>query len=343
MFDKLIKWSLLEYSYLPWRKRRTVYRTLVSEIMLQQTTVSTVINKFENFMLQFASISSVASATEEELTIAWKGLGYYRRCKNLKMACEYFCDYHGGKIPSKFDELLKAPGIGKYTANAILAIGKNKKAIAVDANLERVISRLYNIAVTKGPGLIKEIYARFNSGKILKNFSGSYRDLNEALMDLGRVFCISKNPRCEICPMNRKCLALKEGQQSKLPIMKTMDKKSYLEVDLLRVLIRRKNHVLVYTKTEREWLRGQVELPTFTLNKPINQYPEWGKSINLKNLESYKTNITKYKFTNYIMEMTKTDFDKICENSKYFFNEIDFENQNFSTASIKALKKREGL
>jgi A/G-specific adenine glycosylase len=346
MFDNLITWSLKEYSNLPWRKKRTVFRTLVSEIMLQQTTVSTVLNKFEDFITQFSSVDSIASASEEELTIAWKGLGYYRRCRNLKAACQYFSENYNSKIPNTFDSLIAAPGIGEYTANAILSIGKNKRALAVDANLERVISRLYKVEVLKGPKLIKEIYKKFNSNLIFKKYSGSYRELNEALMDLGRVFCISRNPRCELCPLRKQCLALINKKQTLLPLKLDNTKKELIELYLVRIIVLKKDKVLVYKKSSKEWLSGQMELPTFVLQcseKDFSQYPKWKSKQSLKKAPFFKTVITKYKINNYILEMNKSEFDKISIDKKYFFNLKDLEKQNFSTASIKAIKKREGL
>ena len=344
MYSKLIKWSLKEYHSLPWRKRRTVYRTLVSEIMLQQTTVSTVLNKFDEFILKYPSVESIARASEDELTIAWKGLGYYRRCRNLKKACEYFCEHHNSKIPNKFEELKAAPGIGDYTANAIIAIGRNSTAIAVDANLERVLSRIYLIEEVKGPKLIKLIYRKFEDQEILRGFKGSYRELNEALMDLGRVFCPSRKPKCEICPLNKKCQALLNHKQNTIPIMPEKAKEKLIEINLLRVVVTNKEKYLVYKKSEKEWLSGQVELPTFVIgdeHKTFKQYPILKKKIKTDSLISYKTNITKYKFTNFIIEMNQKEFSSLSKSSKYFYNTYDSKKENFTTASIKALKKRE--
>jgi len=166
MFQNLAKWSLEEFSNLPWRQNRSLYRTLVSEIMLQQTTVSTVLKHFERFMQQYPTPDLFAKATEEELLIAWKGLGYYRRARNLKKACITICEKHNGEIPLDFNTLISIHGIGVYTANAILAMGADKRALALDANLERVISRIYGIKEPKGLKLQKEIAKRFNNNEI---------------------------------------------------------------------------------------------------------------------------------------------------------------------------------
>jgi A/G-specific adenine glycosylase len=199
MFSKLIEWSHSKYNDLPWREERSLYTTLVSEIMLQQTTVATVRNHYKRFIKQFPNLMSLKKASEEELTIAWKGLGYYRRARNLKKAATYLVDHHQGEFPLEVSELIKAPGIGDYTANALVAIGANQRGLALDANLERVLSRLYHIDIEKGPKLTKHLYQLFHEGKILANET-SYRDLNEALMDLGRNICQARRAQCDLCP-----------------------------------------------------------------------------------------------------------------------------------------------
>ena len=194
----LIKWSCSHYGHLPWRQSRSLYSTLVSEIMLQQTTVGTVLNHYHRFLKRFPSIKSLAMACEEDVLIEWKGLGYYRRAKNLRKACIHLWENYRGQIPLDFEKLIAIPGIGEYTANALLAIGGNKKTIALDANLERVIARLYGIKEKKGPKLLKHIYALFDDDKIFSHDPQkvSFRHLNEALMDLGRTYCQSRKTRC---------------------------------------------------------------------------------------------------------------------------------------------------
>ena len=340
MPKKLINWSKKNFSHLPWRENRTIYRTLVSEIMLQQTTVGTVLNHFERFLKKFPSIKSLSKASEEELLIEWKGLGYYRRAKNLKKIADQVDKKFNGTIPNNEDELLSLNGIGPYTANAILSIGLDKKAIAVDANLERVISRLYALEDLKGNALNKKIYQLFNQNKILNYKDISYRDLNEALMDLGRTYCKTMTVECQNCPMSTHCLAYKKREQLKFPVQKNQKKESY-EIELVRFVVNKSNKILAYEKSEREWLHGQWELPTFILStndKKLNQYPYLSKKIDLKNAITFKTGITKYKITNYVVKLKHDEFKKITESKKYMFKEINRES-NLSTASTKALAK----
>ncbi len=163
-FKKLISWSREKHADLPWRKKRSLYFTLVSEIMLQQTTVSTVKNHFANFIEKFPDLETLALSSEEEMLRAWKGLGYYRRAKNLRKAALDVLEFFEGQIPLTLEELKSIKGIGDYMANALLAIGEDQPALALDANLERVLSRLYGIKTPKGPLLHKKLQELFLKG-----------------------------------------------------------------------------------------------------------------------------------------------------------------------------------
>lgn len=332
--NKLIKWSTKDYLDLPWRKKRTLYKTLVSEIMLQQTTVQTVLNKFDQFIEEFPNLEALAKASEEQLLVAWKGLGYYRRARNLKKAAESIYRDHNGKIPSKFEDLVTIPGIGDYTANAIIAIGRDKPALALDANLERVISRLYGIKGKKGPKLHKAIQEQFDSGLIFSNFKGSFRELNEALMDLGRNHCQLRKTNCELCPLSKECVALSQNKVLNYPVADQKNKVKKESLDLYRLVIRKGNKVLAYKKAKGQWLEGQYELPTLiksTTDKKLDQYPKATKEYETQ--ASYKTLITKYKITNHIVVLNKET--KLPFKTKW----VDLDFDQFSTASIKAIQK----
>jgi len=336
----LISWSEKEFPNLPWRQNRSLYRTLVSEIMLQQTTVGTVKNHYERFLLKFPDLQSLASATEEELIVAWKGLGYYRRARNLKKIAEAIARDHDGEFPSDLDALMEIPGIGPYTASALVGIGMDKKALAVDANLERVIARLFNLQSEKGLKLQKEIQKLFLDKKIF-NEKISFRKLNEALMDLGRTFCQARKASCELCPLKKDCSAFKIGNQLSLPFSKEAGAKSVEhEIHLLRVFVKKKDKIMVYKKASDEWLSGQYEVPTFilsTTDKTLKQYPKL--DTKLTPAFSFKTGITKYKITNSVLELTETEFKKLPFKAKSEWRCVKSEESNFSTATLKALSK----
>ena len=340
---KLIQWSQKDFTDLPWRKKRTLYGTLVSEIMLQQTTVGTVKNHFEKFLQRFPDLQSLASASEEEVIVAWKGLGYYRRARNLKKISEYLVSEYKGKFPSTALELQKIPGIGPYTSHALIAIGKDARGLAVDANLERVIARLYGLEFEKGPKLQKKILELFEADEIFSGFNLSYRALNEALMDLGRTFCQARKASCELCPLKTDCHAFKTKKQLSFPLEKSTGKKATQEheLHLLRILIISKKKVLVYKKSETEWLSGQYELPTLVISstdKKLKQYPQLKTELAKIELRQFKTGITKYKIINSILICDQKELRPMGFTEKLEWKPIEDENSNLSTASTKALK-----
>ncbi len=341
MFKELINWSLENHSYLPWRKDRSLYGTFVSEVMLQQTTVPTVLNKFEKFLKKFPNLESLSNATDEELMIAWKGLGYYRRAKNLKIASEYILKKFQGKIPDNLDLLKQIKGIGEYTANAIVAIGHNKRALSLDANLERVLCRIYSLPLKKGPNLKKELKEELNRLKIADKLA-KYppRNLMEALMDLGRTYCQANKADCKNCPMKSDCKAYKLGNPLKYPKV-VYKEKLFFGLDLLRVLVKRENKILLIQRRPGAWLEGQWEIPTFIIKTDdlkLDQYPFLGKkNLNIPNVFSFKTNITNYKINNFILNMTEENF-KTHFGLKGGFFDPKVGDQNFTTATLKALK-----
>jgi A/G-specific adenine glycosylase len=331
-FSKLVNWSHSEFNYLPWRKNRTLYSTLVSEIMLQQTTVSTVLNHFDRFMKEYPTPQHLAQATEEQLLISWKGLGYYRRARNLKKACVTICEKHDGEIPLHYETLINIPGIGDYTASAILSIGNDEHIFAIDANLERVLSRLFGLKELKGPKLIKQIKSMSLLPNEFQSFGG--RAVNEALMDLGRNYCKANKTTCDLCPLKYKCYALKNNEVLSLPMQIKKDKEKH-ELELLRVILKKGNDFLVYKKKDTEWLHGQYEVPTFilkTTDQDLNQYPKIKGDFSA--LPEFKTAITKYTIKNKVLWVNEVEFKKLgLKIDDYEWGKI-----NLSTASSKAIK-----
>jgi A/G-specific adenine glycosylase len=343
LFSELIRWSNNQYSHLPWRENRTLYKTLVSEIMLQQTTVGTVLNHFEKFLATYPTIHDLAKSTEEQVCISWKGLGYYRRARSLHNIAIQIIEKYNGKIPTDLESLLTLKGIGPYTANAIVAIGADKKALAVDANLERVLSRFYGVRELKGPKLQKELWTQFNNKKILPEIEKlSARAINEALMDLGRIVCQSRKASCTLCPLANACHAKLSGAPLDFPVEVKKIKANDYYIKLLRIVVRSGKKIIVYKKLENEWLSGQWEIPTFILetnDKDLVQYPKIKMLKSHSALQMIKTGITKYKIENFILEMTEEKFNKFSSNigKKYVYQKNE-KNLNVSTSTIKILK-----
>lgn len=185
---------------LPWRKNKDPYRIWLSEIMLQQTTVATVIDYYHKFLHTFPNLKSLATATEEEVMHLWQGLGYYSRARNLHKCAKVVLQTHNGAFPQTQEELIKLPGIGPYTSAAISAIAFNQPSTVVDGNVERVISRLFCIE-TPLPESKKEINT-LTAALTSKTQAG---DFAEAMMDLGATICTPKAPKCGICPVASMC------------------------------------------------------------------------------------------------------------------------------------------
>ena len=339
-FEELINWSKEEFYALPWRQNRTLYTTLVSEIMLQQTTVGTVLNHYSGFLKQFPDLTSLTEATEDEMRLAWKGLGYYRRAANLLKAANALKD---SAFPEKEEDLQKIPGIGPYTASAIRAIGHNLPALAVDGNLKRVLSRFFSMKTPYEKGLDDEIRKKAVSKdfKEILTANGS-RQVNEALMDLGRTICRAKNPLCLTCPLNKSCKAYKSGTQTEFPVRIKKDRAALTDLHLARYLCLEDNKILLYKKIKGEWLEGQWELPTSCIQckeDNFKQYPQENKD--LPKVKALKTGITRYKIQNYPVSSCKKE---ILENIPvYKKREMQFfpldDLPHVSTASTKILKK----
>ncbi len=343
LFTNLISWSKDQYSHLPWREKRTLYKTLVSEIMLQQTTVGTVLNHFERFLAEYPTIFDLAKASEEEVCISWKGLGYYRRARSLRSIAIQVVEDFKGQIPTNLSDLQKLKGIGPYTANAIVAIGADKKALAVDANLERVLARFYGVSEEKGLKLQKRLWSDFEHKKIMAEMDGmSARALNEAMMDLGRIICQARKATCLICPLAPKCKARLSGEPLDYPVEGIKKEKEDLYINVLRVVVTDKKKILVYKKSSAEWLSGQWELPTFILetnDEKLKQYPHINYKKNTEKLPMIKTGITKYNIYNFIVEMDVKEFEKLAKKIEieYEFKTND-QKLNASTSTLKVLK-----
>lgn len=347
----LFKWSYGTYHHLPWRENRSLYGTLVSEIMLQQTTVSTVLNHFEKFMIQFPNLETLANASEVQIAIAWKGLGYYRRARNLHKACQYIVNELQAEIPLDFEHLIEIPGIGPYTANALIAIGSDQRALAIDANIERVVSRMFALNETKGLKLQKQIEIIFQSKKIFhKKPSIGWRGLNESLMDLGRVYCQARKAHCQMCPAKSECQVFKDKLDPlKFPVQGDTKKQALFELKLLRLVVRDRKKLLVTKRGEGQWLAGQFEVPTFVLktnDQSLSQYPFASEKVLQKHVSFpktvFKSSITKYKIENHVVEINIETFRELKKlfkfNEKTQWLDEPIEEQNITTATLKSIK-----
>ncbi|UCE89183.1 MAG: A/G-specific adenine glycosylase, partial [Pseudomonadota bacterium] len=196
---------------LPWQHPRTPYRVWVSEIMLQQTQVTTVIPYFERFMARFPNVTALADASLDEVLHQWTGLGYYARARNLHKAAGAMRDHHGGEFPVDFEQVLALPGIGRSTAGAILAQSHDQRHAILDGNVKRVLTRLHAIDGWPGQTTVeKQLWV------LAERYTPAARcaDYTQAIMDLGATVCRRSRPACEACPVSDDCVARREGRQA---------------------------------------------------------------------------------------------------------------------------------
>jgi A/G-specific adenine glycosylase len=253
---RLLQWYQTNARHLPWRDKTDPYSVWVSEIMLQQTRVETVIDYFRRWMERFPNLQVLASADRQEVLVLWEGLGYYRRAHNLHQAAKILVEQYGGRMPTSPDELRQLPGIGKYTAAAIAAIAYGQDVIALDGNLRRVIARLIDLEVdprsSKGESLLRS----WAEGALPQ---GKASEFNQALMDLGATICIPKSPRCQDCPLQTDCLAYANGTQAERPLKAPRKKTPHYTI--AAAVIQDQDKVLLGLRPETDLLGGLWEFP----------------------------------------------------------------------------------
>ncbi|MGH1684201.1 A/G-specific adenine glycosylase [Enterococcus lactis] len=213
--DQFIQWYEQEKRNLPWRYNRDPYRIWISEIMLQQTRVDTVIDYFYRFMEWFPTIEELATAPEEKLLKAWEGLGYYSRARNIQAAAKQIMSEFDGKMPQTPEEISSLKGIGPYTTGAIASIAFGLPEPAVDGNVMRVVSRLFCIEADIAKASSRKIFDEAMRKIIDETYPGEF---NQAMMDLGSAICTPTSPKCEACPIQAFCLANKRGIQTSFPV-----------------------------------------------------------------------------------------------------------------------------
>ena len=232
--DRLLEWFDQHGRHnLPWQRNPSAYRVWVSEIMLQQTQVATVIPYFERFMRRFRSVQSLARADLDEVLHLWSGLGYYARGRNLHRAAKLIIDEHGGIFPRAIDELIALPGIGRSTAGAILSLAYNERHPILDGNVKRVLTRYHEVAGWPGrPDVLRQLWSHAEHHTPHERVA----DYTQAIMDLGATLCVRSKPNCDVCPLQTGCGANAQQTQSLYPERK---KRSALPLKETRFVIAR--------------------------------------------------------------------------------------------------------
>ncbi|MEK4524433.1 A/G-specific adenine glycosylase [Paenibacillus sp. BGI2013] len=256
----LLDWYMVNRRDLPWRRHNNPYFTWVSEIMLQQTRVDTVIPYFNRFIGNFPTVQALAEAPEEDVLKNWEGLGYYSRARNLQAAARQVMELHGGEMPQDKPAVFALKGVGPYTAGAILSIAFNQPQPAVDGNVMRVLSRYFLIDEDIMKGSTRVLMEEL-AGELIPE--GRARDFNQALMELGALVCTPKAPHCLTCPVMEQCSGRIAGRELTLPV-KTKAKPPRPEQRLVAIVEGRGAHrgqVLVRQRPDTGLLARMWELP----------------------------------------------------------------------------------
>ena len=270
--NKILYWYDNNKRSLPWRKKNSQikreYYTLVSEFMLQQTQVSTVIPYFKKFIKNIPNLKSLANINEKKLLKYWEGLGYYSRVRNLKKTAKIVVSKYKKKLPNTLEELKTLPGIGDYTASAILSIAFNKPFIPLDGNVERIIKRILNLKSEKE--ISKENIIKKKKFLGISNRSSDYA---QALMELGALVCKPKNPLCTKCPIIKNCTSYKKKDFD----IASKNKKKIDKFFIVKVF-KRGNKILLIKNTKFKFLKNFKIFPMEEIKKPQNL----NNSLNLK-------------------------------------------------------------
>jgi len=255
---RLLRWFEKNGRDLPWRETRDPYAIWVSEIMLQQTQVPTVIPYYKKFLKSFPTVRHLANADLSKVLKVWEGLGYYSRARNLHRASQILLSRFRGKIPDNLKDLLALPGIGKYTAGAILSIAFNKEAPILDGNVKRVLSRLFSVSGNPVRGKIEGLLWHLSESLIPKGFASPF---NQGLMDLGSMVCTPKDPQCSRCPLHRHCKAKASGNPERYP--SRVLKKRIPHIEAISGVILRQGKVLLNQRPPKGLLGGLWEFPNW--------------------------------------------------------------------------------
>jgi len=256
LVQSLLAWHQPLLRHMPWRNTPDPYRIWLSEVMLHQTQVQTVIPYYERFLSAFPTLQDLAAAPLDDVLKVWEGLGYYARARNLHAAARQMMTRHGGQIPQEHHALLALPGVGPYTAGAVLSIAFGQDYPAVDGNVIRVLCRVFNIAADPRRGVVRQKLWALAEQMLPKGRAG---DFNQALMDLGALVCTPKNPQCDTCLWRDECQAKQLGVQAQRPVRGV--RRVLPHYDIAVGVIWRGEHILIDKRRPEGLLGGLWEFP----------------------------------------------------------------------------------
>jgi len=320
----IVEWYQNEEKNLPWKQDKEPYHIWISEIMLQQTRIEAVKRYYTKFMQELPTVYDLANIDEERLLKLWEGLGYYSRARNLKKAANMIVNEYNGIVPKKYEELIKLPGIGEYTAGAIASISGNEKVTAVDGNVLRVISRVIG---SRDNVLLPETKKKITTivEEILPKESG---DFNEGIMEIGEKICLPNGvPLCEICPINRFCYAKENNLIGEIPV-RIKNEKRKIEYKTVFIIKTKNGKIAIQKRNGKGLLAGLYELPNIDEIVEEKEIETIIKKWNLK-----KVKVKQEKDKNHI-------FTHIEWKMKCFSIIVENENQEFMWISQEQLSSK---
>jgi len=300
MQTKLLDWYHVNHRKLPWRDQSDPYKIWLSEIMLQQTQVTTVIDYFNRFISKYPTVQDLAVADEDSVLKLWEGLGYYSRARRLIPCAKMVTELYDGQFPKDYKKIIKLPGVGSYTAGAVLSIAYNIKLPAVDGNVMRVYSRVFNMDADISDAKSKKIFEE----KVFETLPKDRRHYNQALMELGATICTPKSPKCTGCPILEYCEAFKLELQSERPVKTKKIKKKHVNVAVC--YIKYLDKVLLMKRPGEGLLAGMWAFPVIEYDElPKEAIQSFLKEEFLIEVDHIKEqSFTKHVYTHLVWHMT---------------------------------------
>ena len=288
---------------LPWQLDKNAYRVWLSEIMLQQTQVTTVLSYFPRFLGRFPDIQSLADASIDDVLQYWQGLGYYARARNLHRAAQIMRDQHQSKFPQDLEAVMALPGVGRSTAGAILTFAFGQSWPILDGNVKRVLVRNFQVSGWDG-----QAKTRNRLWQITEQLTPSYKTdrYNQAMMDLGAMVCLKSRPKCEVCPLTPYCESYRHGTQASYPEKKPAKPRPRKQT--LMLLHRYQQQVLLYRRPPSGIWGGLWSLPEVAGSEEIG---DWQSShlACVKAPDEINTNVLKHQFTHFSLDISVAVID----------------------------------
>jgi len=260
--ERLIRWYESHKREMPWRDTRDPYRVWLSEVMLQQTQVKTVIPYYHRFLKQFPTIRDLAQGDLQQILKMWEGLGYYARARNFHKAAGVVAAAHDGRVPDDWDTFIKLPGVGEYTASAVQSLAFDHPHAVVDGNVKRVLARLFVIAEPVNRPAVYKTFKAIATQLMDRSQPGTS---NQALMELGALVCKPAGPLCDRCPIRPDCAGFQSGRVSEFPVKEK--RKPSPTVSMVAGVIRKKGQVLITRRKPEGLLGGLWEFPGGALSQ----------------------------------------------------------------------------